>query len=59
MVQDNKEEQTPAPVKYEIWQPFLIAIAMSIGILVGYKMNDKTERLVKKVDSDFVSLGRV
>ncbi len=59
MVQDNKEEQTPAPVKYEIWQPFLIAIAMSIGILVGYKMNDKTERLVKKVDADFVSLGRV
>ncbi|MBK7008950.1 MAG: PDZ domain-containing protein [Saprospiraceae bacterium] len=32
---------------------------MSVGMLLGYKMNDKTERLVKKVDSSFVSLGRV
>lgn len=59
MVEHNKEQQTSVPVKFEIWQPFLLAVAMSIGILLGYKMNDKTERLVKKVDADFVSLGRV
>ncbi|HRD08983.1 MAG TPA: hypothetical protein PK037_15485 [Saprospiraceae bacterium] len=59
MVEQNKEQQTSVPVKFEIWQPFLLAVAMSIGILLGYKMNDKTERLVKKVDADFVSLGRV
>ena len=26
----------------------LLAVAMSIGILLGYKMNNKTERLVKR-----------
>ncbi|HRG21195.1 MAG TPA: S41 family peptidase [Saprospiraceae bacterium] len=59
MVQENNEEQNINPKKYEIWQPFLLAIMMSVGMLLGYKMNDKTERLVKKVDSSFVSLGRV
>lgn len=59
MVQENNEEQNINPKKYEIWQPFLLAIMMSVGMLLGYKMNDKTERLVKKVESSFVSLGRV
>ena len=56
----NNKQEEDITTKYEIWQPFLLAIMVAIGILLGYKMNDKAERFVTSVDSGTeVRLGRV
>jgi carboxyl-terminal processing protease len=46
--------------KYEIWQPMLLAAMVAFGIFIGYKMNDKDERFLSKIDGDKkIELGRV
>ncbi|MFM2394628.1 MAG: hypothetical protein RLZZ546_2610, partial [Bacteroidota bacterium] len=54
---DNHLNNKP---KFEVWQPFLLSIMVVIGMLLGYKMNDKPDRLIEKVKSDEpIAIGRV
>lgn len=54
---ENQLQNSP---KYEVWQPFLLSVMVVIGMLLGYKMNDKSDRLIEKYKSDEpISIGRV
>ncbi len=56
---DNDSQQVKHK-KYEVWQPFLLSAMMAIGILIGYKMNDKSDGLVTALDAkDKIEIGRV
>jgi carboxyl-terminal processing protease len=60
MEQNNLGNQEAGKSKYEYMQPLLFAVMIAIGILFGYKMNDKSERFLAKIDGKHdVSLGRV
>ncbi len=60
MEQNKSSDKDISRSKYEYLQPLLLATMVALGILFGYKMNDKAERFVSKIDGKHdVSLGRV
>jgi carboxyl-terminal processing protease len=56
----EEPNETPNNKKTEILQPLLLACMLALGIIFGYKMNDKSERLITAIDSDEeIKIGRV
>jgi carboxyl-terminal processing protease len=61
-MEQNIDEINSGPVKakYDYLQPLLLAAMVALGMIMGYKMNDKAERLITKINGKHdVSLGRV
>ncbi len=47
--------------KYEVWQPFLLAAMVAVGMIIGVKMSDNPYNFIQKLDEDTVQgpIGRV
>ncbi len=60
-MEENKDRvQNNGEIKHNVWQPLLLSAMVALGMLMGYKMNDKAERFLAPISSDKnIELGRI